>query len=187
VRESQVAHRLQASLLPPKLPVIAGLDLAARYAPAGEGLEVGGDFYDLVPAAEGRWLLVVGDVKGRGIEAAAVTGLARHTIRSAALRTNRPADVLSHLNQVLILHEDERSGRNGDDWDGPEFCSVVVVALEAAGGSFRASICSGGHPLPLLRHPDGRVEPIGGRTACSGSATTSGCPRRPSPWKPTRC
>jgi serine phosphatase RsbU (regulator of sigma subunit) len=161
ISQSRVAHELQASLLPPKLPAIAGLDLAAHYAPAGEGLEVGGDFYDMVQAADGSWLVVLGDVKGRGIEAAAVTGLARHTIRSAALGASRPADLLAHLNQVLIRHEAERGDGTDKGWDEPSFCSVVVVSLRRDGANFGAIVCSAGHPLPLLRHPDGRVSTIG--------------------------
>jgi PAS domain S-box-containing protein len=161
ISQSRVAHQLQASLLPPKLPVIAGLDLAAYYAPVGEGLEVGGDFYDIVQADDGSWLLVVGDVKGRGIDAAAVTGVARHTIRSAALRTSGPAALLEHLNQVLIRHEAERSDGTDKAWDEPSFCSVVIVRLRREGAAFRATVGSAGHPLPLLRRADGTVSTIG--------------------------
>lgn len=174
-RESQIARRLQSSLLPTRLPEVAGLELAARYAPATEDLEVGGDFYDCIELADGRVLLVVGDVRGKGIEAAAATGLARHTIRSAALYDPRPAAVIRHLNDVLLDNERsfDESGwipdADGDD-EGllagfarpePRFCTAVVVLLERSGSEWSAEVCCGGHPLPLVRRADGAVEPIG--------------------------
>ncbi len=161
-RQADVARQLQRSLLPPALPAVAGLDLAAAYAPAGQGLEVGGDFYDCVAFGEGRWLLAVGDVKGKGIDAAALTGIARHTIRSAAFRGGGPASVLSHLNRVLVHHESERMG-GSDDWqtNEPRFCTAVVAVLTRGLKGFQASIASGGHPLPMLRTADGRVTRAG--------------------------
>ena len=158
-----VACRLQASLLPPALPAIAGLDLAARYAPADETLEVGGDFYDCIPSGDDRWLLVVGDVKGKGIDAAVLTGMARHTIRGAAIRGAGPVAVLSHLNEMLIRHEMERTDREAGGWEAlePRFCTVVAIALARTDDGFQAAIACAGHPLPLLRQPDGHVVSIG--------------------------
>ena len=92
---AQVARTLQRSLLPPVLPDVPGIELAARYLAAGEGNEVGGDFYDCFPTGGGDWALVIGDVCGKGAEAAAVTALARYTVRaSATLHSDRPQVVL---------------------------------------------------------------------------------------------
>ena len=92
---AQVARTLQRSLLPPVLPNVPGVELAARYLAAGEGNEVGGDFYDCFPTGDGDWALVIGDVCGKGAEAAAVTALARYTVRaSATLHSDRPQVVL---------------------------------------------------------------------------------------------
>jgi len=162
-RHADVAGRLQASLLPPTLPAIAGLDLAARYSSAGEGIEVGGDFYDCVAAGEGRWLLVVGDVKGKGVEAAAQTGMARHTLRAAAIKEMGPAAALRLLNDALLRHEDERLTDDPDDWEAgePRFCTATAVALRRTAGGFEATIASAGHPLPLLARPNGVAGPVG--------------------------
>lgn len=162
-KQTDLADRLQASLLPPALPTIAGVDLAARYAAAGEGAEVGGDFYDCIACGHNRWLMVVGDVKGKGVDAAALTGMARHTIRAAAHTLQGPAAVLALLNQVLISHEGERRARQGDDWvlNEPRFCTVAAVLISEEQGHLEATVTSAGHPLPLLRHPDGRVTRVG--------------------------
>jgi PAS domain S-box-containing protein len=164
---TRVARSLQASLLPPSLPPIPGLELGARYAPAGEGVEVGGDFYDAFAIDGGRWLLVVGDVRGKGIDAAAVTGLARHTIRSIALYEPRPSAILAHLNRVLLAAEGDRVAalQSCDDppWDltEPRFCTVALAIVEPNDGGAEVVVCSGGHPLPLVARSDGRVETAG--------------------------
>ena len=93
-RQLHIARTLQRSLLPPSIPEIPGMELAARYRAAGEGNEVGGDFYDAFETADGAWILTIGDVCGKGAEAAAVTGLARHTIRALDNgRTRKPRPV----------------------------------------------------------------------------------------------
>ena len=97
-----IAHTLQQSLLPPELPEIPGLDTAALYRPAGEINEVGGDFYDLFPTGEREWFAVIGDVCGKGAEAAAVTALARYTIRAAVIRHRSPAGILRWLNAAML-------------------------------------------------------------------------------------
>ena len=164
---SRVARRLQASLLPPSLPSIPGLELGARYAPAGEGVEVGGDFYDAFAVDGGRWLLVVGDVRGKGVDAAAVTGLARHTIRSIALYEARPSAILAHLNRVLLSAEADRiaalQGFEQPAWEltEPRFCTVAVAIVEPRDCGAGVVVCSGGHPLPLVARGDGRVDAVG--------------------------
>jgi len=153
---SEVARTLQASLLPPRLPDIEGVELGARYLAAGGGSEVGGDFYDAFLTGPGRWVLVIGDVQGKGVHAAAITGLARHTIRSFALVNDDPCDVLSHLNDVLL---------RADDGSDPRFCTVCIVRVEPHSGGAHLTICSGGHPLPVLLRADGSTTRFG----CHGS------------------
>ena len=164
---SRVARSLQASLLPPSLPAIPGLELGARYAPAGEGVEVGGDFYDAFALEGGRWLLVVGDVRGKGVDAAAVTGLARHTIRSIALFQPRPSTILAHLNRVLLSAESDRAAAlhpfQDPAWEltEPRFCTVAVALVQPQADGADVVVCSGGHPLPLVARADGTVEAVG--------------------------
>jgi integral membrane sensor domain MASE1 len=145
-----IAGALQEGLLPPGLPEIPDIDLAARFRPVGEGYRVGGDFYDVFESRPGRWVVVVGDVSGKGPNAAAVTGLARHTLRTAAVHDDSPSHVLSVLNGAL---RDRLSPR--------EVCTVVYARLEPADGGFALTVSSGGHPLPLLLRGDGTVHEVG--------------------------
>jgi PAS domain S-box-containing protein len=149
-QRSHVASTLQRSLLPPKLPHVSGIELAARYRAVGRGLEVGGDFYDVFALGEDSYGIVIGDVCGKGPEAAAMTGLARHTIRAAALHTDSPADVLARLNESVF-----------GEYDGSTFCTVAYARIEPGTTHRRLRLVSGGHPLPLRLHADGKVEPIG--------------------------
>jgi len=164
---SRVARSLQAGLLPPSLPTVPGLELGARYAPAGEGVEVGGDFYDAFAVDGGRWLLVVGDVRGKGVDAAAVTGLARHTIRSIAMYEARPSKILAHLNRVLLAAEADRTAAlvscQEAPWEltEPRFCTVAIALVEPRRSGAGVVVCSGGHPLPLVGRADGGCEVVG--------------------------
>ena len=117
---SRIATTLQRSLLPPELPQIDGLEVAAQYVPAGDGLDVGGDFYDLVPLPGQGWLLVVGDVSGKGAGAAAVTGLVREVLHTLAADHRQPAETLSRLNATLV----ERGGGY--------FCTLALAFLRVA-------------------------------------------------------
>lgn len=145
-RATVLARTLQASLIPPQPPVVPGLEVSAAYRPAGRGDEIGGDFYDVFQVDAGSWVIVVGDVRGKGVDAAVVTGLARHTIRAAAIRSSHPAEVLDDLNQVLLRYGTDR------------FCTIGVVRLRRAGGHWTATVSTGGHPLPLLSR--GGSEPV---------------------------
>jgi sigma-B regulation protein RsbU (phosphoserine phosphatase) len=140
----RMARALQASLLPPELPALPGGELAALYRPADSG-EVGGDFYDAFAAGDDVWMLAVGDVSGKGAEAAAVTALARHTIRTACLGTTDPAGVLATLNQAMFLGLPGGVPRH--------FCTVVLVALRRTPEGFAATVASAGHPPALVLHP----------------------------------
>jgi sigma-B regulation protein RsbU (phosphoserine phosphatase) len=132
-----LAEALQQTFIPPAPPGIPGLDVAGAYRPAGLGDQVGGDFYDVFETGRDDWALFVGDVCGKGPEAAAVTALARHTLRAAAMRARRPRLVLAMLNQALLQQHAER------------FCTVVYVRLRCVQGTWRVTVSSGGHPLPI--------------------------------------
>jgi PAS domain S-box-containing protein len=155
-----VADVLQRTLLPPELPSIPGVDVAARYRAAiGEGTDIGGDFYDVYATGPDAWHVVVGDVCGKGPEAAALTGLARHTLRAAAMQETTPSAILSVLNEAILRADaDER------------FCTAAYARIEVRPRSTAASggdggvamtLACGGHPLPLVLRADGVVEPVG--------------------------
>jgi PAS domain S-box-containing protein len=148
--QRNIAQTLQRSLLPASLPDIPQVQLAARYRAAGEGNEVGGDFYDAFEVVDGAWILTIGDVCGKGPEAAAVTGLARHTLRAVAFHEPRPSRILSMLNDAILREiGDER------------FCTVCCIRVRPSADGFRITVSSGGHPLPLVLRADGSVESAG--------------------------
>ncbi|SBT52333.1 SpoIIE family protein phosphatase [Micromonospora auratinigra] len=149
-REHRTALRLQRSLLPSRLPAIPGVDLAAVYV-AGDAAEVGGDFYDVfaVAGSAGReWTVVIGDVAGRGVDAASVTGLARHTLRITAA-TDEPADALRRLHTRLW-----------EDTDIDRFLTVVCGRLRLHDEGAELLLASGGHPPALVRRADASVDVV---------------------------
>ncbi|MFJ2738399.1 PP2C family protein-serine/threonine phosphatase [Streptomyces sp. NPDC087440] len=149
--EQQRRHveSLQRHLLPRALPEIPGLRLSASYEVADATLDVGGDFYDAVPGPGGAGVtLFIGDVCGRGAEAAALTGLARHTLRTLVKDGTGPAQALTRLNAELAAEHTSR------------FVTALVVQLRPVDGEFRALVSSAGHPRPLVRRADGRVETV---------------------------
>ncbi|MEO3975059.1 GAF domain-containing SpoIIE family protein phosphatase [Streptomyces sp. CAU 1734] len=140
---------LQQHLLPAALPAVPGLALSSAYEVADDTLDVGGDFYDAVSGPDGRVALLIGDVCGRGAEAAALTGLARHTLRTLLEDGSPPAHTLARLNQAL--HR-EKAGR---------FVTALVVTMVPDGaGGFRAEVANAGHPPPLVRRAGGAVESV---------------------------
>ncbi len=144
-----IAQTLQRSLLPPELPEIPGLDTAALYRPTGEGNEVGGDFYDLFSTGEREWFAVIGDVCGKGAEAATVTALARYTIRAAVMRHRSPAGILRWLNAAMLR---QRAGR---------FVTLACVRLQLDDGAVSVTASCGGHPCPKILRATGLVEELG--------------------------
>jgi PAS domain S-box-containing protein len=150
-QQSTVARMLQQSLLPERLPEVAGLDLAARYRPAGDGTELGGDFYDAFEVDDERLVLTIGDVTGKGAGAAAMTGLTRHTLRAAAMFESRPTAMIGTLNRALL---GQRSARG-------KYCTVAVARLTRGEHGARAEVSCAGHPLPLVLRAGGAVEPVG--------------------------
>lgn len=147
-----LARTLQTSLLPPELPDIAGLELAARYRPAIAGMEVGGDFYDVFRTGRNTWGVVMGDVCGKGAEAASLTGLVRHTIRAAAMVTMRPGRILAMLNEAILRQQ---------GGDNERFATVAYASVTRRGGRISLTVACGGHPPPLLLRPDGSLEAVG--------------------------
>ncbi|CAN5694990.1 hypothetical protein BH20ACT23_BH20ACT23_30020 [soil metagenome] len=146
---ANMARILQRSLLPPELPKMPGLDVAALYRPATETLEVGGDFYDLFETGDGDWGVVMGDVQGHGAAAAATTALARYTLRANAMRLARPVHVLYQVNKALLAHSDDR------------FLSAAFAKL-GLGKGVDVTLSCAGHPKPMVIRHDGRVESAGG-------------------------
>lgn len=148
-RASALAATLQRTLLPPSPPSIPGIDVGGAYRPAGDGSEVGGDFYDMFETAPGAWSVVIGDVCGKGARAAVVTALARYTIRAEAMRNGSPAGVLARLHDALLV----------DDADG--FLTAVYLTARSVDPDIHVRITVAGHHLPLVVAPDGTVGPVG--------------------------
>lgn len=140
---SEAANRalvetLQQTLIPPAVPRVPGLEIAAVYEPAGDGHEVGGDFYDLFKTASDTWFVVVGDVCGKGVEAAVVTSAARFAVRSAAMEHTDLSQILTMVNTVLLAYESQR------------FCTLGIAKLERRGDRWTATFASAGHPPAIL-------------------------------------
>jgi sigma-B regulation protein RsbU (phosphoserine phosphatase) len=135
----RVAQTLQQSLLPPVLPVVDGIGFAAEYVPTGDDAEVGGDFYDVVPLPDGRWLVVIGDVSGKGVQAAAVTGLVRDVIRVLVGDGKPLPEALARLNETLV----ERGGGR--------YCTLALAAVGPGDGDhLDVSLHLAGHDRPVL-------------------------------------
>ena len=144
-RHSEIADALQSSLLPRSLPPVPGVEVAAAYVAATEGLEAGGDFYD-VYRTPGGWGVAIGDVCGKGEEAAAVTAAARHSIRVLAHWADDPAEVLAQANELMLAEE-----------FGDRFVTAKNAHLRWEGQRLRVVLGSAGHPGPVLVRPDGRT------------------------------
>ncbi|WP_406065604.1 SpoIIE family protein phosphatase [Streptomyces sp. NBC_01077] len=142
--EAAVARGLQDALLPHRLPVRDGVDTVGRYLPGTQGMDVGGDWYDVIETERGRLALVIGDVQGHGVAAAATMGQLRSAVRAFALGGHRPQDVMRGTNRLLI------------DLDPGQFASCCYVLLDPESGEMRA--VRAGHPQPLLLRPDGTTQ-----------------------------
>ena len=172
---SEIARTLQGSLLPSRLPEVPGVEVGLSYLPAGE-VDVGGDFYDVFDATKvdgeeedpsepsSSWGVAIGDVCGKGAEAAAMLALARHTIRAVAIRESHPSAVLAGLNEAMLRQRRER--------DDHKFCTIAYARLETgdegreAERGVRITVSCGGHAAPVLLKADGSVRTIW----CSGRA-----------------
>jgi serine phosphatase RsbU (regulator of sigma subunit) len=152
-QQAHIASVLQRSLLPRSLPEIKGFDASSRFLAAGEAYEVGGDFYDVFRSGSETWTAVIGDVCGKGPEAASLTALARYTVRTASSPDHRPSDILRTLHDAISsAHEDLR------------FCTAALARIQTPSngrGSARLTVALGGHPLPLILRKNGLVDPVG--------------------------
>ncbi|MER8222632.1 SpoIIE family protein phosphatase [Streptomyces sp. NPDC094143] len=146
-RLREATRALERPLLPPRLPDLPGFDLAACYTPFSQGLHIGGDFYDAFTVPDGHHVLVLGDVCGKGPDAAAITGLVRHTLWTAAQHTSDPTHVLDLINTALRRQN-------------TPFCTLIYVVIDATRSPARLRIASAGHPAPLLRRADGDTAPL---------------------------
>jgi serine phosphatase RsbU (regulator of sigma subunit)/anti-sigma regulatory factor (Ser/Thr protein kinase) len=150
-RERHIAETLQRSLLPEKLPRIPGTEGAARYLPAGAGTEVGGDWYEMLELPDGRIVLAMGDVVGRGVRAAALMGKLRTSLEAYALDGRQPAEVVERLHSVM-----ERQ-------HPAEMATLLYVSLDL--DRQRASLANAGHLAPIVRAADGRSRYVGGEVS----------------------
>jgi sigma-B regulation protein RsbU (phosphoserine phosphatase) len=149
-RFAHIARTLQRSLLPPELPTPEGLDISGMFHPSRSGHDVSGDFYDVFRVGREDLVLALGDVCGKGAEAAAITAIARHTIRAVAPDLRHPIQILRRLNDTMLGHDlDER------------FCTVFVARLTRIVNGVRLSVCCGGHPQPFVVRSTGVVERVG--------------------------
>jgi serine phosphatase RsbU (regulator of sigma subunit) len=148
--QRHIAETLQLGLLPQHFDAPDSVAVAARYWPAGAANLIGGDFYDMFAVADDRWGIAIGDVCGKGIEAAALTGLARHTLRAAARHSSSPTAVLRAVHEALHEHQPVT------------FCTACFAFMSPLDdGNYRIELSLGGHPQPLLRRRDGSVESVG--------------------------
>ncbi|MFN8122955.1 MAG: SpoIIE family protein phosphatase [Thermoleophilia bacterium] len=159
-QEQHIARTLQRSLLPASLPRVDGLEIATSYLATGDANEVGGDFYDVFPVPGGT-MAVVGDVCGKGPEAARLTAMCRHTVRAAALNGERdPAAIVALLNRSMLLGAGQL-----------EFCTLALVRLEPRqDGAVWLECCVAGHPPPLVLRAGGRVDALTSRGGLVGVA-----------------
>lgn len=159
--EHRIATQLQVSLKPDRLPNVPGTELASGFRPAGDSHEIGGDFFDVFPMGPECWMIVIGDVCGKGAEAAALTALARYTLRAAAIQEGaEPAKLLEQLNQAVVRQRD----------DDVRFLTAVCAFLAAGenGNGLRLTIAVAGHPPPMKVSAAGEVTKVGGRGALLG-------------------
>ncbi|HUA70751.1 MAG TPA: SpoIIE family protein phosphatase [Solirubrobacteraceae bacterium] len=149
-RSDHVARTLQQSLLPDVIPDLPSCELAVRFAPAGEGDLVGGDFYDVFAVGEDHWAIVIGDVCGKGAHAAAVTAMARWTLRSFAGSPRPPVAVLRSLNEAML-----RQGLGG------RFITLAYALLSPRDGEAHVTVACAGHPPPIFVSDDGEPARLG--------------------------
>mgnify|MGYP001038511741 CR=1 FL=1 len=170
VEAAELAATLQESLIPSRPPRLTGAVIGARFQPGGSGVEVMGDFYDVVPVL-GGFGVVIGDVCGKGAAAARTTAMARSAVRTAAHSETDPAKVLATLNEVLHVWFDGRIS----------FVTALYATFtrpaDVPAGSWRVTLASGGHPPAFVRRADGRVEQLagGGRVLGIAAESVVGC------------
>ncbi|MYS12251.1 SpoIIE family protein phosphatase [Streptomyces sp. SID6041] len=163
-RSADLAHTLQAGLLPPQLRKVPGVEAAASYLPASNShyadIEVGGDFYDLFHTHGRNYAAVLGDVCGKGVQAAQVSSMARYTVRADAGESGSPAELLDRLNTALLAQNSSR------------FLTAVYTAFHLTPGGLSGTIALAGHAPALIRRAGGSVEPLGAKGTLLGVMDT---------------
>lgn len=154
----RVAAHLQRGLRPPQPPAVPGLEMSVVFEAAGEGIEVGGDLYDVLPAEDGCWI-VVGDVAGKGIETAGVSVAMRHSVRGLVMELEEPGEVLRRVNELLL----EGSTLN-------DFATAMVIRMRRDGEGWRFSLASAGHP-PAIHLGDEGASQLGGGSMLGAVST----------------
>ncbi|MFC5727376.1 MULTISPECIES: PP2C family protein-serine/threonine phosphatase [Nocardioides] len=147
-RSQLLLRTLQQSFIPPAPPSVPDLEVSAAFHPADS--EIGGDFYDIFPIGPQEWYVLLGDVCGKGAEAAVVTSLVRHTVRGLSVLASDPVEVLGQLNEVVLRSSADR------------FCTLVLGRLVRRDGTWEVTLASAGHPTPLLCTPGEPPRPVGG-------------------------
>jgi sigma-B regulation protein RsbU (phosphoserine phosphatase) len=147
-RAKNLAKTLQESFLPSNDFNVAGLDIAGAYRPAGDGSEVGGDFYDVFETDDDTWAIVLGDVSGKGASAAVVTALARDTVRMLSMRSQDPVKVLTGVHEALVRYHPEK------------LCTALMLAVKREPAGYVLTLANGGHNLPVLLR-NGQFDTIG--------------------------
>jgi len=157
--EHRIVSELQVSLMPDRLPEVPGMDVASGFRPAGDGHEIGGDFFDVFRLDERCSMVVIGDVCGKGAEAASLTALARYTLRAAALQEAEPCTLVARLNEAVRRQRDDLN-----------FLTCVCAFVHAEeSGALRVRACVAGHPPPLRIDGNGGVTQVGGKGALVGA------------------
>jgi serine phosphatase RsbU (regulator of sigma subunit) len=149
----RIAADLQRALLPAELPVAAGIEFGAEYVPTGSGVEVGGDFYDVITLRRNRWLMSIGDVCGKGTQAAAVTGLVRNVIRALAGENRSLSRTLAAVHRTLLAAETDRYATVA--------AAVVTRAEENGLPVLDVTLCLAGHDRPIVLRADGTTTSVG--------------------------
>jgi sigma-B regulation protein RsbU (phosphoserine phosphatase) len=160
---AELAATLQESLLPPALPAVPGMLVAARFHPGRGGTLVGGDFYDVFPLPVRRWGVMIGDVVGHGARAATLAALARYTLRTLAVLQASPQRVLGGLNDTLLARREPES-----------FLSAVYLTARQSAYGVELKLARGGHPSPLVRRADGTVTSVEAPGALLGLVPDAG-------------
>lgn len=157
-RHREAAMTLQRSLLPAELPHIVGAGVATRYWPASDVVDVGGDFFDVIELSPAGWGILIGDVSGKGVAAAAMTGIARYTARAAGRHGYGPTEVLRWIHDAFLTQSETTES----------FCSALYGVLETVGDHHRFRFAVGGHPLPIVRRAGGPAQHVGSRGTVLG-------------------
>lgn len=150
-RAESLADTLRTSLLPPRMPHVEGLDVAAGYSAAGGATDVTGDFYDVFGRTDASWSVVIGDVCGKGPAAAALTAEVRYSVRAEAMHSRVPSRVLTAVNDLM----------RSDGADNERFVTVAYCTMRKRRDDWRVSVALAGHHHPLLRTADGQIVRVG--------------------------